>query len=471
MTVSLKIRTLYQNDNTGREIELPALLTPQGILISHLRFLASTRYLKKSASWRERNVFAMKLLLSYIGANEGHFTKTTELLESFATALQYGTINIETQQDPGGLYWLPRKAEDARTLLQHITAYTDWLVGESGHEKSLVNPFRKATSVEERMNWCAYYQRQSNVFLNYLHKPKDAAAENQWVRRTQTSSVPMFNRRPSKRFPESEIHNLLENGWVRRMADPDATENDRIDWKGRAITVLMHYAGLRKSEIFHLFLSDVIVDRTRKEAYVRIWHPENGRVQEEGYTNRRDYLNRRYRRKPRTEYSKTDSLHAGWKAPLLTDGSDGFVEVYFYPLDMAKVFLHYYANYLKYQRVNPQPTEDHPYAFTNTDGRPETMKNFNRQHRDAVHRIGLEHSKKLGTTEHGHRHAYGYRLCESDLSEEFIQKALHHRNIESQRIYKEPTYEDTRVERMKGEKRLAEKRREARELQSEQEHC
>ncbi|GFZ63032.1 hypothetical protein PSE10A_55430 [Pseudomonas amygdali pv. eriobotryae] len=71
--------------------------------------------------------------------------------------------------------------------------------------------------------------------------------------------------------------------------------------------------------------------------------------------------------------------------------------------------------------------------------------------------------------EHGHRHAYGYRLCESDLSEEFIQKALHHRNIESQRVYKEPTYEDTRVERMKGEKRLAEKRREARELQGGQE--
>ncbi|KOP51078.1 gamma-mobile-trio recombinase GmtY, partial [Pseudomonas coronafaciens] len=347
MTVSLKIRTLYQSDNTGREIELPALLTPQGILISHLRFLASTRYLKKSASWRERNVFAMKLLLSYIGANEGYFSKTTELLESFATALQYGTINIETQQDPAGLYWLPRKAEDARTLLQHITAYTDWLVGEPGHEQSLVNPFRKATSVEERMNWCAYYQRQSNVFLNYLNKPKDAAAENQWVRRTQTSNVPMFNRRLTKRFPESEINNLLETGWVRRMADPEATANDRIDWKGRAITVLMHYAGLRKSEIFHLFLSDVIVDRKRKEAYVRIWHPENGRVQEEGYTNRRDYLNRRYRRKPRTEYSKIDSLHAGWKSPLLTDGSDGFLEVYFYPLDMAKVFLHYYANYLK----------------------------------------------------------------------------------------------------------------------------
>jgi len=459
MASAIKINTRYVNDDTGREIELPGIFTKDGILLSHLRFLASSRYLKKSASWRERNVFSVKLVLSYIRANEGRFKKTTELLEAFAAALEYGTINIESQRDPSGLYWTPRKAEDARTILNHITAYTDWLAEQPAYQTSRANPFQKATSVEERMNWCAYYHKQANVFLCHLNKPVDAVAQNARVRRIQTSEVPSFNKRPTKRFPESEIVNLLENGWIRRVGSSDATPHDFIDYKGRAITILMHYAGLRKSEIFHMFLSDVIVDRKRNEAIVRIWHPAQGRVQEEGYSNRRDYLNRRYRRKPRTEYLKSDSLHAGWKSPLLTDGADGYLEVYFYPLDTAKLFLLNYINYLKYQRVDPASHDDHPYAFTNTEGKPETMKNFNRQHRDAVNRIGLAHAKEIGTTEHGHRHSYGYRLCESDLPPVFIQKALHHRNLSSQEVYKQPTHEDARLEMQKGEKRLAEKRR------------
>ncbi|MFW9103202.1 gamma-mobile-trio recombinase GmtY [Pseudomonas sp. P4795] len=458
MAFALRINTRYVSDNTGREVELPGLLTQDGLLISHLRYLASTRYLRKGASWRERSIFALKLLMSYIAANEGRFEKTMALLESFAPALEYGTINVETQTDPSGLYWTPRRAEDARTLMNHITSYTDWLADEPNYNATRANPFRQANSVEERMNWCAYYQKQSNVFLSHLNKPKDAAAQQALVRKTQTGAVPTSNRKPTKRFPENEIYNLLENGWVRRSSDPKASSHDFIDYKGRAITILMHYSGLRKSEVFQMFLSDVIVDKKRNEAIVRIWHPSLGRVEEKGYTNRRDYLNRHYGRKPRTEYGKTNSLHAGWKAPLLTDGADGYLEVYFYPLNTAKLFLHNFSCYLKCQRVNPATHEDHPYAFTNSKGHPETLKNFNRQHRAAVHRIGLPHSKKIGTTEHGHRHAYGYRLEESDLKPEFIQKALHHKSIHSQQVYKEPTEQDIRDAFEEGERALERKR-------------
>ncbi|MFW9082879.1 site-specific integrase, partial [Pseudomonas sp. P2757] len=184
--------------------------------------------------------------MSYIAANEGRFEKTMALLESFAPALEYGTINVETQTDPSGLYWTPRRAEDARTLMNHITSYTDWLADEPNYNATRANPFRQANSVEERMNWCAYYQKQSNVFLSHLNKPKDAAAQQALVRKTQTGAVPTSNRKPTKRFPENEIYNLLENGWVRRSSDPKASSHDFIDYKGRAITILMHYSGLRK---------------------------------------------------------------------------------------------------------------------------------------------------------------------------------------------------------------------------------
>jgi site-specific recombinase XerD len=441
----MKINTLYKNDKTGRELKLPGLLTQDGLLISHLRYLADH---KQGASWRERSVYAMRQLILFINANVGRYEKNTELLEAFAKALEYGTIDLSSSTDPLGLYWTSRKAADAKNLLYLITMYTDWLSKQEGHDLALANPFRTATKTEERLNWCAYYQKEENVFLRHLHSDEIAANRHKLVRKIRTHDVPTSNRRSSKRFPESEIDNLLENGWTRRCGDPNATKHDFIDYKGRALTILMHYGGLRKSEPFHWFLSDLIVDKDHNEAIVRIYHPANGRppMHEEDFTNRRDLLERRYCRLPRTEYALTEALYAGWKSPALTDGSDGYISVEFFPREKAKEFLYNYMMYIKYQRVNPPPEHDHPYAFTNTEGLPETINNFNRQHRAAVHRIGLPHIKRLGTTEHGHRHAYGFRLAAAGMSGVYIMKAMHHKNPNSHKVYTEPSDEDVREE-------------------------
>jgi len=445
MAYVMKVNAKYRGDSSVHEVDLPALLTQDGLIISHLRYLASNKCVKKSASWKERSVFALRLLVSFINANEGRYNKTVELLSCFAEALEFGTIDIEKQKDLSGLFWTPRKAEDARTLLNHITDYTDWLVGEPDYKKGMPNPFRKATLVEQRLNWCAYYHKKLNVFLGHVNDPKRAAQQNAMSRKIKTSQPPAFQKRKTKRFPESEVDKLLTNGWVRSNSSPQATHHDFIDYKGRAITILLHYAGLRKSEVFHLYLSDVVVDKVLNEAIVRIYHPAQGRVPEAGYTDRRDYLNRRYGMKPRNEYPKSHALHAGWKEPLLTDGPDGYLEVHFFPLAQAKEFLYNFVMYIKHQRVDPPAGADHPFAFTNTEGYPETIKNFNRQHRNAVERIGLHHVKTLGTTEHGHRHAYGYRLTSAELSPVTIQKAMHHKSPQSQKVYSEPTDEDVRA--------------------------
>lgn len=459
MAFTLYINTSYVNDNTGREIELPGLLTQDGILISHLRYLAATRNQKYSPSWQQRSRFAIKLLLDYIRANEGLFDKSLPLLESFVLALRMGTINIETQTDPSGLYWKPRRPDDERALLGHITSYTDWLAEEPAYQATRANPLVKATSVEERMNWCAYYQKQANVFLNHLASDNDAAKEAGQARRTQAARGAKSNGKLTKRFPESEFHNLLENGWVKSCADPNARPEDFIDYKGRAISILLHQGGLRRSEPFHLYLSDIICDFKKKDVIVRIWHPSDGRVEfEEGYTNRQDYLHRRYRLRPRNKIRKSLANHAGWKNPLLKDGADGYIEVEFFPTSASKVFFLNYINYLK-QRANPLPHEDHPYAFTQLDGTPETINNFNRQHVAAVNRIGLEHAKHLGTSEHGHRHAYGKRMQEAEIHETIIQKAMHHKSAESQKVYHESSAEDIQEAFKRGERVLEEKRR------------
>ncbi|MBH8612150.1 site-specific integrase [Pseudomonas mohnii] len=102
-----------------------------------------------------------------------------------------------------------------------------------------------------------------------------------------------------------------------------------------------------------------------------------------------------------------------------------------------------FRNYLIYQRKEPR-TSRHPYAFTNTTGAPETRKNFRRLHSAAVERIGLVRGKYYGTTEHGHRHAYGYRLASAGFSQLDIQKSMHHKSIDSCTVYTQLSNSDIR---------------------------
>ncbi|MNM87883.1 Phage integrase family protein [compost metagenome] len=396
-------------------------------------------------SWKERSAFAVRLLIQYINANEYRFQDTRELLSAFAQAIELGTINTRSLVDPSGLYWLSRKPDDFRTLLFHLSKYTDWLADRPEYNTKRANPFRKASNAEERMNWCAYYNKEDRVFLSHLSDPKEAAEKNEQVRSIRTSSAPRSSGRATKRFPEHEIHNLLVNGWVRRAEDTNATKHDLIDYKGRALTLLMHYGGIRKSEAFQLYMEDIIVDRKHDEAVVRIHHPVFGASPDKQYKTRREFLLRKYGLVPRLEYPKSRALHAGWKAPLLNDSAEEYFQVYFSPVAKAKEFLYTFESYLKYQRVAAPADSDHPYAFTNSNGEPETLKNFSRQHKNAVNRIGLEHEKYLGTTEHGHRHAYGFRLHAYGMTQIEIQKAMHHKHPDSCLVYMEQTNEEIRA--------------------------
>jgi integrase len=84
--------------------------------------------------------------------------------------------------------------------------------------------------------------------------------------------------------------------------------------------------------------------------------------------------------------------------------------------------------------AQPRP----PYAFVTREGKPYSIDAFEDAHATAVKRIGLVPAKALGTTPHGHRHAYGQRLSDLQLDAIFLKKALHHKSLESQTVYTEP---------------------------------
>ncbi|WP_439862206.1 gamma-mobile-trio recombinase GmtY [Pseudomonas sp. MBLB4136] len=440
MAYVLKVKARYRSDNTGKVLRLPALWTESGLLLSHLRYLAKA--VNRGQSWRERSAFAIMLLIRYVNANDGLFDKTVELLENFNIALRAGTIDLTTLIDPSGLYWRPRSADDANNLLQLITHYTDWLAEQPEYATARANPFKRATSAEQRLNWCAYYHKNDNVFLNHLSNSEEAKSRSAFTRRVERQyQVPVVVEEV-KKFPEEYIIKLLDEGFIRAGSESNPDPNMRADFKGRAITLLMHYGGVRKSEVFHLYLDDIGVDKKRLEAVVRIYHPSEGVSPDKRYKSRQDYLLQRFQRTPRTMYLKSERLHAGWKAPVLSS-REKYFKVDFFPPDKATEFLYNFQNYLKYQRVDPIG-EDHPYAFTNTLGQPETIKNFQRLHKAAVNRIGLAHEKYRGTTEHGHRHAFGYRLAEHGFTQVEIQKMMRHRSPTACLVYTQPTNEDLR---------------------------
>lgn len=438
MKQTLKVAVSYTDTASGNRHQLPAIYTRSGILISHLRYLAW--YSEKSESWREKSVFALRLLIDYIEAVPS-FQKATTLLKNFTEALVTGTIDYQASDDPLGLFWKARDLTVANNILFHITHYTDFLARQEGYDQSRINPFRKANSWEERLNWCAYYHKQANVFLNHLSSYSEAQKAAARKRLIYTPIQLTVSNDTAERFPEDKIESLINDGFNIR---------GKPDYRSQAITMLLNYGGLRKSEVFHLFTSDITINpNCENEALVRVYHPVYGKSPDHRHKNRSEYLLSETVYKPRNTYRITERLYSGWKNPLMTS-KDGYFEVIFNPTYKAKEFLRTWVNYLKYQRAEPKTF--HPFAFTNDQGEPETLKNFQRRHKRAVERVGLECKKEFGTTEHGHRHAYGYRGRTLGLSQVELQKAMHHKSPNSCLIYIKPTSDDIRTEMRESEK-------------------
>lgn len=437
MAYALKAKCEFKVDKTGASLKVPCILTKSGVLTSHVEYL----YLKRnmSQSWVEKSIASIILLMNYIDANTRSLPNTqriegTKLLRSFTFALSTGTIDSKGE-DLSGLFWRAMSPQNARVTLSHITQYTDFY-SEINDNQLPTNPLRKASHIEEKMNWCAYYHHQKSVFLNHLENKKNNVERIQFVRVVQSNQPDVIENEKTMRFPKNKINALINYGFVKRGSKYP-------DHKNQLITMLMHYGGLRLSEVFHVYINDIIFDKKHKEALVRVFHPSRGQSPIEPRQTRSSYLKESYGLKPRNEYPKSIRLHAGWKTPILTSDKRYFEVIFSHP-NIAKTFWNIWMKYLTYQRKNPPSNFQHPFAFTNSKGEPETIKNFRRMHDDAVIKIGLNPSKDEGTSSHSHRHSYGYTLSELGFSQVEIQKAMHHKSPNSCLVYIQPTSDDIR---------------------------
>lgn len=440
----VSVRAKVITDSTGAVAEIPIILTSNGPLHQLVDYLLWHRH-DRSPSWMRKVVQDVGLLLIYMEANAEHFAKPEVLFHAFAQRLYSGTVG-EDGIDPSGLYWRPHKQRIVSNTLTRLSDFSDWVADRQGIQP--LNPLCSASRYDEMVSIAAWEHRRSRAFLGHTWASASQGGQLQ-VRSTQARRGPKVGLDDDAiAFPEKYFSDLLLNGFVRRGGTGKTDPAQHLNLRDCLITLLMHGAGFRLSECFHLWICDVRpnpVDPT--VALVRIHHPSEGEAPDDWLDergnpikcNRAAYLAGRYALKPRNEL--IDHRSAGWKDPSL-DGKY-YMQAYWFPKELGRMFLQLWNLYLL-QLVEIE--RFHPYAFVvesgETAGSLYCVENYKQAHVRAIGRIGLSAAKAHGTTPHAHRHAYGRRLMRAGIEAQLRQKALHHKSIHSQTIYTAPNAAD-----------------------------
>lgn len=456
----LSSTTLQANvivDNTGITVELLVIVTNDGVLHSYLQYLIYNR--QKSESWKNRSVFSVRLLLDYMNGNRGVFEKPRDMFREFSNCLYTGTIGAQ-DEDLSELRWKPRKQADANAIIGLITHYTDYLAVINEDNDIQLNPFKDASPFEQRLNWAAYYHKKDKVFLSHLWKNSDAMIANNKIRSVKRAARSNFSGTYdiAKAFPKNRINDLIYQGFILYGKDHCKLIHERLNLRDVLITMLMHYGGLRISEVFHLYVEDIAeFIEGNLHQIVKVYHPSEGTAPCDERMGRREYLLKRFSLKPRNEYLISNKRFSGWKDPMLTNSNGLFFKVEFFPACSSNQFFQLWKLYLQYQRVSAKKGAEHPYAFTTREGRPYTIKGYSTAKKRAVERIGLIYSKEACTTPHAHRHRYGQNLVESGVSAIVIKTAMHHKSMESQQTYTQPSENEVRRQFEKAEAMVRDK--------------
>lgn len=432
--VSVKAR--ITSDNTGAFTEIPVLLTPSGVLQPLVDYCVS-QSVTRSLSWMRKIIQAVTLFLQYMQANP-QLPADYRLFQTFATRLYTGTFDRTTGIDPSGLCWLPRPWTTAGEFIAMLTAFFEYL-GKTRPKANELNPRYSGSAFDRRMDEIAYLFRREKAFLG--HTWDISAGSSDRGHMTRSKRRPSVAQRDPPAFPESRFEELLFKGF--KVAG-------KYDYRGMLITLLLHGAGFRISEPFHMFVEDVGRDPTdAKSALVLIHHPSLGWVpggwKDKAGKRRNDfratYLSEMFALAPRDQVM--GSQHAGWKNPRLDENY--YMQAYWFRPQFGEWFLQIWPYYL---REIAGLERNHPFAWVNLHRDPVgtmySMAMFDKAHRKACERIGLTVAKAMGTTPHGHRHAYGQRMKQAGLGRLVMQRCMHHAAPESQDTYTQPTMAELR---------------------------
>ena len=434
--VVVNLRAKVYTDSTGAFAELPVLLTEGGLLSPLLDYFVARRH-DRSLAWMKKVVRSTQLFLDYLQSNPAE-RDTYRLFQNFAQRLYTGTFDRSTGIDPSGLCWRALGPQDCAHIVNDLTGFFGWL-GEVRPSAAQVNPRYAGDAFDRMTDEAAYKYRRDRAFLG--HTWATNATDPSSAHLVRYKRAPKVEQAEPPQFPDERFMELLTEGFKVGRG---------LDLRNILITLLLHGAGFRASEPFHLYVSDVIPDPSNeRSALVRIHHPSFGEAPadwrgSDGQSrrgNRAVYLAEKFALVPRTELLGSQS--AGWKG----GSHDGpyYKQAHWFLPEFGELFLTVWQKYMHEVAVLNRP---HPFAFVNLRSEPRAamycLPQFNKAHRAACERIGLKVAKHLGTTPHGHRHAYGKRLSNAGVDEFLIRRFMHHASVESQGVYTQPTSKEAR---------------------------
>lgn len=426
----VRVKAKVVTDDTGIKTELLVLLTDQGpvrLLIDYFR----TR-LHLSSSWQNQVLSSVKLMVEYLQANQYHLDDPELIFATFAARLYSGTIG-DDGLDQSGLGWVPASLQSSA---RHILALEGFLTFASRKiGKISPYPLVQADSYDQMLNYAAWYWKNQENFLGHI-EDKSVAAVIQQARifRPRGRLSVLDSTIPT--FPQSLFRKMYFDGFGGKR-DPRCVIRDRL------ILLLMDGGGARESEALHLWLVDVQPDPANpKSAYVRLYHPEDGRAPDEHLRTGRKmkraaYLRTKYGLIPRNRLN--GSQRVGWKAKVV-DHADNYLHIFWFPPSIGELFMQLWQNHVRYMAPIKR---HHPYAFISYEasnfGEPYSLNALNANYEAALARIGMTPSKQEGRSTHGHRHAFSQRMKRAGLDPVVIRKALHQKSLASQARYTKST--------------------------------
>lgn len=145
-------------DATGSSIMLPILLSENGPILPIIDYCLTVR---RSISWTNKLLRAIKLFLEYLEANASVDEKEWRQFRNFANALRIGTIDNKTRCDPSGLYWIPVK--DASQIINLLSDFFDWLGRDQSPRSAKFNPKYTGNFFDQRIELEAYEYRRGKA--------------------------------------------------------------------------------------------------------------------------------------------------------------------------------------------------------------------------------------------------------------------------------------------------------------------
>jgi hypothetical protein len=296
--------------------------TEYGFIQMVIRFFDVPLHRRKSLAWQKKVCRAVGLLYDYTVAvpPPSDPRRRTSYLSDFVEALTAGTVKLDGS-DPTGLRWLPMGWNSTAEIIGYVNQFADFCSKEL--ETSKLNPETAATFAERIAAYRRLDIRNSHSLLKHLGNAKSNHKIANSTREVVAPRSPKITEKKPPFFSRDSFPILLAHGFRQRQK---GTLAQQYNLRDMMIAILERHGGLRVSEPFHMFVTDVREDRHHPgHAEVRLYHPELGRFSYKNpltgkiiHVKRREYLRERYQRVPRN--LETDKEHAGWKELMLDHG-------------------------------------------------------------------------------------------------------------------------------------------------------